>query len=507
MYIEIMDTTLRDGEQTSGVAYTATEKLNIAKMLLEEVKVDRIEIASARISEGEFEGASKIIKWATDNGYIDRIEILGFVDDNRSLDWIKQAGGKVVNLLCKGSLKHVQGQLRKTPEEHVSDIKKVLASADRMGIRVNVYFEDWSNGMRHSPEYVFFLTESLKDEKIDRYMLPDTLGVLNPDEAYRYVKQMVDRFPGKKFDLHAHNDYDLSVANCFSGIKAGATGIHVTVNGLGERAGNTPLSSIVALLKDHLQADFSVDETKLVGVSKLVEVFSGITVPKNKPVIGEHVFTQTCGVHADGDNKGNLYHNDLMPERFGRTRKYALGKTSGNASIRKNLEELGIELDPEALRKVTQRVVELGDKKENISTEDLPYIISDVLGRELLPEKIKIRNYYSSHVYNLKPVSTLSIEIDGQVYEATSTGDGQYDAFMKAVKSIYDQLGKKLPHLVDYAISIPPGGRTDAFVETIITWELDDRQFKTRGFESDQQAAAITATLKMLNLIEGQRNA
>lgn len=506
MYIEIMDTTLRDGEQTSGVSYTATEKLNIAKMLLEEVKVDRIEIASARISDGEFEAAHKIIKWAADNGYLDRIEILGFVDDNRSLDWIKQVGGKVINLLCKGSLKHVQGQLRKTPEEHVSDIKKVIAAAVGMGIRVNVYFEDWSNGMRNSPEYVFFLTEALKNEQIDRYMLPDTLGVLNPDEAYRYVRQMVERFPGKKFDLHAHNDYDLSVANCFSGIKAGATGIHVTVNGLGERAGNTPLSSIVALLKDHLQADFSVDETKLVGVSKLVEVFSGVSVPKNKPVIGEHVFTQTCGVHADGDNKGNLYHNDLMPERFGRTRKYALGKTSGNASIKKNLEELGIELDPEALRKVTQRVVELGDKKENISTEDLPYIISDVLGREMLSEKIKIRNYYSSHVYNLKPVSTLSIEIDGRVYEATSTGDGQYDAFMKAVKSIYDQLGKKLPHLVDYAISIPPGGRTDAFVETIITWELDDRQFKTRGFESDQQAAAITATIKMLNLIEEKRS-
>src|SRR5262245_41008984 len=127
MYIEIMDTTLRDGEQTSGVSYTATEKLNIAKMLLEEVKVDRIEIASARISEGEFEGASKIIKWATDNDYLDRIEILGFVDNNQSLEWINKAGGKVINLLCKGSLKHVQGQLRKTPEEHVGDIKKVIA--------------------------------------------------------------------------------------------------------------------------------------------------------------------------------------------------------------------------------------------------------------------------------------------------------------------------------------------------------------------------------------------
>jgi D-citramalate synthase len=487
------------------VSYTATEKLNIAKMLLEEVKVDRIEIASARISDGEFEGASKILKWAADNDYLDRVEILGFVDDNRSLDWISSVGGRVVNLLCKGSLKHVQGQLRKTPEQHVSDIKGVLRHAKKLGIKVNVYFEDWSNGMRDSPEYVYYLVDSLKDENIERFMLPDTLGVLNPDEAFRFVKEMVDRFPGKHFDLHAHNDYDLSVANCFAGVKAGASGLHVTVNGLGERAGNTPLSSVVALLKDHLKVDFSVDETKLVGVSKLVEVFSGISVPKNKPVIGEHVFTQTCGVHADGDNKGGLYYNELMPERFGRTRKYALGKTSGNASIKKNLEELGIELDPESLKKVTQRVVELGDKKENISTEDLPYIISDVLGREMITEKIKIRNYYSSHVYNLKPVATLSIEIDGQVYEATSTGDGQYDAFMKAVKSIYDQLGKKLPQLMDYEISIPPGGRTDAFVETIITWELDERQFKTRGFESDQQAAAITATLKMLNLIEGKR--
>jgi D-citramalate synthase len=287
-------------------------------------------------------------------------------------------------------------------------------------------------------------------------------------------------------------------------VKAGAAALHVTVNGLGERAGNTPLSSVVAMLRDHLNAELSIDESKLYSVSKLVEVFSGIGVPANKPVIGEHVFTQTCGVHADGDNKGNLYHNDLLPERFGRTRKYALGKTSGNASIKKNLEALGIELDAEVLKKVTERVVQLGDKKENISPEDLPYIISDVLGRELIPERIKIRNYYSSHVYNLKPISTLSIEIDGQTYEATSTGDGQYDAFMKAVKSIYDQLGKRLPQLVDYKISIPPGGRTDAFVETIITWDIDGKVFKTRGFEFDQQEAAITATIKMLNLIEMQ---
>src|SRR5690606_16439872 len=115
------------GEQTSGVAYTASEKLNIAKMLLEEVKVDRIEIASARISDGEFEAASKIVKWASEHGFLHAVEILGFVDDNRSLDWIDRAGGKVINLLCKGSLKHLEGQLRKSPAEHIADIRRSIA--------------------------------------------------------------------------------------------------------------------------------------------------------------------------------------------------------------------------------------------------------------------------------------------------------------------------------------------------------------------------------------------
>ncbi|HEY8399958.1 MAG TPA: alpha-isopropylmalate synthase regulatory domain-containing protein [Cytophagaceae bacterium] len=502
MKIEIMDTTLRDGEQTTGVSYTASEKLNISRMLLEEVKVDRIEIASARISQGEFDGASKVLKWANENGYLDKVEILGFIDNNKSLNWINQVGGKVINMLCKGSINHLKGQLKKSPEQHVADIKESIAYARELGISVNVYFEDWSNGMKNSKDYVFFLMDNLKDQDIKRFMLPDTLGILNPDQAYEFVKEMTERYPGKRFDIHAHNDYDLAVANCFSAVKAGISGIHTTVNGLGERAGNTPLSSVIALLKDQLRVESGVDESKLNKISKMVEAFSGISIPNNKPIIGEYVFTQTCGVHADGDNKGNLYHNDLQPERFGRKRSYALGKTSGNASIKKNLEELGIELDPEAMRKVTERVVQLGDKKEVITKEDLPYIISDVLGSELIKEKIKIKNYYSSHVYKLKPVATISIEIDGQEYEATSTGDGQYDAFMRALSSIYDRLGKKLPQLTNYKISIPPGGRTDALVETIITWQYEDREFQTKGLESDQQAAAITATIKMLNLIE-----
>lgn len=505
MKIEIMDTTLRDGEQTPGVSFSYTEKFNIAKMLLEEVHVDRIEVASARVSKGEMEAVKLISGWCASKGYLDRLEVLGFVDGTLSVDWILEAGARVLNLLCKGSLKHVQFQLKKTPEEHIRDIRNVIAYARKNGIRVNIYLEIWSEGMIESPDYVFQLIDSLKDEEVERFMLPDTLGILEPEQAYRFVKMMVDRYPGVHFDFHSHNDYDMSVANTLMAVKAGARGVHTTVNGLGERTGNSPLSSVVGTLKDFCPGiSLSVEETKLTKISRIVEAFSGIRIPANKPIIGENVFTQTSGVHADGDNKGNLYYNNLLPERFGRLRKYALGKSSGKASIIKNLEELGIELDKESIRKITDKIVELGDKKENITTDDLPYIISDVLRTGPTQEKIKLLNYYICHARNLKPVSTVSLEIDGQVYEETSNGDGQYDAFMKAITKIYDRVQKPMPQLVDYIVTIPPGGKTNALVETAITWQFG-REFKTRGLDSDQTASAIKATMKMLNLIEDMK--
>lgn len=282
--------------------------------------------------------------------------------------------------------------------------------------------------------------------------------------------------------------------------------MHTTVNGLGERTGNATLSSVVGAINDHLgqgenPVTMSVDEASLNKISKIVEAFSGVRIPANKPIIGESVFTQTCGVHADGDSKDNLYCNRLAPERFGRLRKYALGKTSGKASVLKNLEELGIELDKDLLLKVTDRIVALGDRKENVTTEELPYIISDVLGSNDMKDSIKVRNYYLCHARDLSPVATLSLEVDGEVYEATSNGDGQYDAFMKALSKVYKKIGKKLPELIDYVVTIPPGGRTNALVETVITWR-NGKEFKTRGLDSDQTASAIKATVKMLNYVE-----
>ena len=499
--IYIMDTTLRDGEQTSGVSFSEQEKLNIAKILLEEIRIDFIEVASARVSEGELRGAKKVLDWARDAGFLERVEILGFVDGKTSLQWIEQVGGRVMNLLAKGSLRHVTQQLKKSPEEHLNGIKSSLRLAQEMGIRVNIYLEDWSNGMRNSPEYVDYMLEGLRSEKIGRIMLPDTLGILNPMETFEFCSSMIRKFPDLHFDFHAHNDYDLAVANVDAAIRAGINTVHTTVNGLGERAGNAPLSSVIALLNDQLRLPNSINERKLSLVSRIVENFSGIRISGNKPIIGENVFTQCSGIHADGDNKDNLYFNDLLPERFGRIRKYALGKTSGKANIAKNLEDMGIRLDPEDLVRVTNKVIELADMKESVTSDDLPYILSDVLKSEAVTEKIKLRNYAIVHSLGLRPMATVAIEVDGLFFEEAASGDGQYDAFMNALRQIYNKQNKPFPALVDYVVTIPPGGKTDALVETLITWDMG-REFKTRGLDPDQTAAAIKATMKMLNIIE-----
>jgi D-citramalate synthase len=500
--IEIMDTTLRDGEQTSGVSFPAAEKLTIAKLLLEELKADRIEIASARVSEGEFEGVKSITQWAKPNGYLDKIEILTFVDGGRSLEWMCDAGATVQNLLTKGSLNHLTHQLKQTPEAHFKAISEVITKASNLGITTNVYLEDWSNGMRNSKDYVFDFLEFLSTQPVARILLPDTLGVLTPGDTYEFIVGITEKYPDLHFDFHAHNDYDLSVANVMEAIKAGARGVHITINGMGERAGNAPLASVVAVINDFFkdEIEIGIQEDSLYSVSKLIEAFSGVRIPSNKPVVGKNVFTQTAGIHADGDNKKNLYFNDLMPERFGRKRKYALGKTSGKANIEKNLEELGLELGKEDLLKVTQRIIELGDKKEVVTKEDLPYIISDVLDSSMYQEKVSIESYVLTHSNGLKPSTTIAVKIEDEIIEENAQGDGQFDAFMNALAKIYKNKNMSLPKLVDYAVRIPPGSTSDALCETIITWQNSEKRFRTRGLDSDQTVSAIKATQKMLNI-------
>ena len=530
--IEIMDTTLRDGEQTSGVSFMPHEKLMICRALLEDLQVDRVEVASARVSDGELEAVQRITRWAASKDMLDRVEVLGFVDDGKSLDWIERAGAHTINLLCKGSRRHCEGQLGKTLEEHVTDIRRNVEMAAKRGIAVNLYLEDWSGGMKEeigrewSPSkadgevkqdnYVFQLLDSLVDliatsqthstpslSLISRIMLPDTLGILNPLNTLEYVRQMVERYPGVHFDFHAHNDYDLAVSNVLAAVFGGAQGLHTAINGLGERAGNAPLASVQAILKDHFNAQSNINEGELNKVAHMVESYSGIAIPPNKPITGSAVFTQVAGVHADGDNKQGLYQNALKPERFGRRREYALGKSSGKANILMNLRELGLDLSEEDMKKVTDRIIELGDKKELVTQEDLPYIIRDVLKHSEAEDRVRLLSYMVSTAYGLRPMAQVRLQIDEQIYEESAQGDGQYDAFVRAVRHIYrDRLGRKFPWLSNYSVTIPPGGRTDALVQTTIEWVFEEKNYRTHALDADQTEAAIKATIKLLNIIE-----
>ena len=501
--IEVMDTTLRDGEQTSGMSFSASEKLTITKLLINELNIDRIEVASARVSSGEFDAVKSIMKWSKKNNLIESVEVLTFIDNGISIDWLKKCGGKVQNILAKGSVNHLKYQLRKSKNDHFNDIQKMIELADKNKISSNIYLEDWSNGMKSSPDYIYEFIKILSRTSIKRIMLPDTLGVLNPTMTYSYINSLCNEFPDLHFDFHGHNDYDLSVANTLEAIKAGCDGIHSTINGMGERAGNTPLASIIAANNDFLK-DFNIEinEKNLYNVSKLVSTFSGFRIPPNKPVIGENVFTQTAGIHADGDSKNNLYHNELIPERFGRKRKYALGKTSGKANIKKNIENLGLNLSDDEIKKVTARVIELGDKKEKVSADDLPYIISDVLKTDNFKNKIQIKSYYLRHKKNNKPSAKIEVGYNGKIHKESGKGDGQFDAFMSALKKLYKKIDLELPLLVDYSVTIPPGSNSDALCETFITWKKSNKEeFVTRGLDSDQTVSAIKATEKMLNTI------
>lgn len=503
MKVEILDTTLRDGEQTSGVSFSASEKLGIARLLLEELHIPRIEIASARVSDGEFDAVRTVCEWAERMGHIDKIEVLGFLDNGMSIDWVKKVGAKVINLLSKGSEKHCTCQLKQTPQQHIDIVTKAVEAAVNAGLTVNLYLEDWSNGMRNSYDYVYNMVAALRHLPIRRFMLPDTLGILNPYDTLAHVQRMIKRFPELHFDFHAHNDYDLATSNVYAAVLGGARGVHCTVNGLGERAGNACLSSVVALIHDQLKRDTGVDETKINKVSRIVESFSGVLIPQNKPIVGESVFTQCAGIHADGDNKDNLYYNDLLPERFGREREYALGKTSGKANIKKNLEALGIELNDEQIQLVTKRIIELGDKKELVTQGDLPFIVADVIKQQMASDKVRIINYALNLAQGLRPTATIKLAVGDSEFQESAVGDGQYDAFVKAVRSIYtEKLNREFPVLTNYSVSIPPGGQTDALVHTTITWDYKGHVIKTRGLDADQSEAAIQATVKMLNIIE-----
>jgi D-citramalate synthase len=359
------------------------------------------------------------------------------------------------------------------------------------------------------------MLQELRELRVSRVFLADTLGIFSPVDVTRFVGLMTATWPAVDFEYHGHNDYGLATANCLAAIQAGARGVHTSVNGMGERAGNTSLAEIVAAIHDHSDTQTGITEARLTALSSLVETFSGKEVAANTPIVGRDVYTQTAGIHADGDAKGDLYATRLAPNRFGGARRYALGKLSGKASLDHNLADLGIDLRDADRDLVLERIVDLGDRKHIVTPEDLPYLIADVLKRPD-DQLVKIDSYRVDVASGEPPKAEVALSYKGIVEKGEASGGGGYDAFMNALKKAAVALSIDVPILADYRVRIPPGGRTGALVETTVTWLVEKsaasgRQkagstFSTLGVDSDQLAAAIIATEKMLNAVVTRRN-
>jgi D-citramalate synthase len=499
--IQILDTTLRDGEQTYGVSFTKDEKLLVTEKLLKEIKVDRVEFTSAKVSPEEQINLKEVMNWAVENNFINNIEVLSFIDKTKSVDWILPTGCKNLNLLSKGSKKHCECQLNKTPQEHLKDIRETYNYASANGLSCSIYLEDWSGGMLAPKEYIYYMLDAYSEWNVFKKLyLADTLGILNTESTFKFVSEIVEKYPKLNFEFHGHNDYGLATANAVSALRAGASGVHVTVNGLGERAGNASLAEIIVNIKDHLEIEVPYNEKKLKDISQLVSSFSRKRVSSNCPIVGQDVFTQTAGIHADGDKKGNLYASNLTPDRFGANRVYALGKLSGKSNIEMNLRELGLTLTDEQKKILLNKVVELGDKKEIITTGDLQFMVLDILG-DSKSRIFEIIECVITSTLSMKPFATIRVKYKDKIYNAVGEGNGGYDAFMKAMESISAKAGFKIPKLQDYEVHIPTGGNTDALVEAVITW---DNGMKTHAVSSDQVMAALLATEKIINLTQSR---
>ncbi len=496
-FIDIVDTTVRDGEQTRGVSFKHEEKLVIVKRLLADVGVSRCEVASAKVSKEEQIALSAIMEWAKSAGFENAVEVLSFTDYNKSIDWLKPTGCRRINLLTKGSQKHCELQLKKTLAEHLEDVRRTVAYAQENGFACNVYLEDWSNGIKNSPDYVWEMLDCYAGLGFKRIILPDTLGILNPFETEAYIGETVRRYPQAEFEFHPHNDYGMAAANALAAVRAGICGLHVTVNGLGERTGNVDLAQATAAINDHSDATCKINEKKLKDISILVETFSGKRIAGNMPILGSDVFTQTAGIHADGDKKGNLYVSSLTPDRFDRNRSYALGKLSGKASLEMNLEKLRINLNEDQKQKLLQKIVELGDLKKTVTVEDLPFLVADMLGGQRY-KLFRVTNCVVTTTMQMKPSANIQVECRGEVFEETAQGSGGYDAFMNALRKLAPKMNVDIPKLLDFEISIPPGGSSNSLVEATIKW---DNGMVTHAVSSDQVKAAIKATERVLNLV------
>ncbi|WP_088335564.1 2-isopropylmalate synthase [Methanopyrus sp. KOL6] len=493
--VRIFDTTLRDGEQTPGVSLTVEEKVEIA-MKLDEFGVDTIEAGFPVASEGEFEAVKMIASEELE------AEICGLARCVKGdIDAAIDADVDCVHVFIATSDIHLKYKLEMSREEALERAVEGVEYASDHGVTVEFSAED---ATRTDWDYLLEVYKATVEAGADRVNVPDTVGVMTPPEMYRLTAEVVDAV-NVPVSVHCHNDFGMAVANSLAAVEAGAEQVHVTVNGIGERAGNASLEQVVMALKALYDIELGVRTEMLVELSRLVERLTGVVVPPNTPIVGENAFAHESGIHSHGVIKKAETYEPIRPEDVGHKRRIVLGKHAGRHAIKKKLEEMRIEVTEEQLDEIVRRVKELGDKGKRVTEDDLEAIARDVVGE--VPESeaaVKLEEIAVMTGNKFTPTASVRVYLDGEEHEAASTGVGPVDAAIRALRKAIEELGIDV-ELKEYRLEAITGG-TDALAEVTVRLEDENGNVATaRGAAEDIVMASVKAFVRGVNRLACRR--
>jgi 2-isopropylmalate synthase len=498
--IIIFDTTLRDGEQSPGASMNKAEKLRLARQL-EKLKVDVIEAGFPVASQGDFEAVALIAKEVRELT-VTALSRTEKTDIDRAWEAVKAGANPRLHIFIATSDLHLKYKLRKTRKEVLDIIQKAIAYARRYTTNIEFSAED---GSRTDPAFLIQAVRTAVKAGATTINIPDTVGYALPEEfgeLIRRTREQVGADDRVVWSVHCHNDLGLAVANSLSAVQNGARQVEVTINGIGERAGNTSLEELVMALhtrRDRMPYASTIDTRQIYPTSRLVSRITGLVVPANKAVVGANAFAHESGIHQDGVLKKRTTYEIMTPQDVGLDQNVlVLGKHSGRHAFQERLKELGYVLNPEDLKKVFERFKELADKKKEVVNEDIEALIADEI--LMIPDTYKLV-YLSVISGNMAvPTATVQIEVNGEIIQKAGFGVGPIDATFNTINKII-RTCTKVCKLLSFSVNAITGGM-DAQGQVNVRIEQDGKVVLGKGSDSDIITASAKAYLNALNRLE-----
>ena len=494
--IYIFDTTLRDGEQTPGVALTIDEKIEIAKKL-NNFGVDKIEVGFPASSKGEIRSAKKIKSLGLDSTIVGLARTL-----RNDIDAVLDADLDYVHTFIGTSKLHREYKLKMDKQTVVETAVDAIEYAKDHGLAVEFSAED---ATRTEGDFLFQICDEVVSAGADFLDIPDTLGILTPSLTAFLLIDFKSHFKNTPISVHFHNDFGLATANSLIALECGAEQAHVTVNGIGERTGNCSLEELVMSLKSAYNVDLGFDTTRLYSLSKLVGRLTGVKMPVNKPIVGDNAFAHESGIHVQGILNNSSTYEPISPEMVGNSRRIILGKHTGANAIRSKLKDYHIDLTDEQFDKVFSEIKSLGDSGKSINDDELISLaINEKVSARETPIVLKGLGLSSGN--GVSPTATVRLEINGVEKETASIGVGPIDA---ALNAISDLIKTEIDvNLEEYNLEAITGG-TDALAEVfVISSDSKGNTSTGRSTNQDVVMASILAVLDSINkllLIENSK--